>query len=265
MSVKSKIHVALFLLLRPSYFPDFFRRLKNNFALKLLPKQIGRNKSVSEKWASSHAVDIVEAMRLLGYEIDADLPIKVVSALKEAEEIYCASNVSMGSGTSVELLYRLCEELNVKKVVETGVAYGFSSLAILLSISQRSGQLVSVDMPYPGRSNEDSVGCVVPKDFCKYWSLYRFPDYVGLPKALKKIEYMDLCHYDSDKSYEGRAWAYPLLWRSLRSGGVLVSDDVEDNTAFRDFAAENTIEPIVVCTSGAGSGQKHYIGILVKP
>lgn len=76
---------------------------------------------------------------------------------------------------------------------------------------------------------------------------------------------IDLCHYDSDKSYEGRAWAYPLLWKHLRSGGLMISDDIGDNTAFRDFAAECEVEPVVILAAGSGGAGSRYVGILVKP
>jgi len=64
------------------------------------------------------------------------------------------------------------------------------------------------------------VGCMVPHKLRQRWMLYRYPDYIGVSKALKRLEQLDIRHYDSDKSYEGRAWTYPLLWKHLRSGGL---------------------------------------------
>ena len=54
--------------------------------------------------------------------------------------------------------------------------------------------------------NEDNVGCVVHPLLRSNWTLIRKPDIIGLPFALKKLGKIDLCHYDSDKSYRGRKW-----------------------------------------------------------
>ena len=51
----------------------------------------------------------------------------------------------------------------------------------------------------------------------------------------KKVKQIDLAHYDSDKSYEGRLYGYKKLWDYLRPGGVLISDDIGDNMAFIYF------------------------------
>jgi len=71
-----------------------------------------------------------------------------------------------------------------------------------------------------------------------------------------------MCHYDSDKSYEGKIWALPRLWKRIKSGGVLICDDANDNLAFRDFCNEQTIEPIIAKTFD--SQVVKYVGIAVK-
>ena len=73
----------------------------------------------------------------------------------------------------------------------------------------------------------------------------------------------DLCHYDSDKSYVGRMWAYGLLWEALEPGGFFVSDDIGDNDAFRVFAGSVAAEPIVVEPGSYDTGAK-YVGVLRK-
>jgi len=261
----TKTKVMVFLAIRPHYLPELLRRLRNNLAKTMLPVPIGRSRVVAEQWASECSVDISEVFAILRSGSERNIKNEFPGVLEEAEQRRRSCPVSMGGGGSLDLLYSLCESIEAKRVVETGVAYGYSSLAILLSISKRNGELVSVDMPYPGRGNGKFVGFVIPDKLRSYWRLYRYPDYIGLPKALKQLPEIDLCHYDSDKSYEGRAWAYPLLWRKLRSGGLFVSDDIGDNTAFRDFAAECMVKPIVVNGPGSGASGERYVGIMIKP
>jgi predicted O-methyltransferase YrrM len=181
-----------------------------------------------------------------------------VLAAARAAEARCP--VPMGGGAHMDLLYWLAEGLQATRVVETGVAYGWSSLALLLSIRRRAGALlISSDMPYPGRNNDRFVGCVVPPSLRAHWRVISKSDRAALPRALRELDApIDLCHYDSDKTYEGRLWAYGLLWSALRPGGLLVSDDVHNNMGFRDFAERAEVEPIVVEFNGK------YVGILVR-
>ena len=64
-------------------------------------------------------------------------------------------------------------------------------------------------MPYPRKNNEKEVGIVVPQYLRENWVLIRKPDKPGITEALKKLNgKIDICHYDSDKSWWGRHYAY---------------------------------------------------------
>jgi hypothetical protein len=91
------------------------------------------------------------------------------------------------------------------------------------------------------------------------WSLVRKSDRDAIGPALEELGGLDLAHYDSDKSYAGRSFAYPKLWAALPSGGVLMSDDVEDNMAFRDFASSVDRKPIVLEKKPG-----NFAGVLIK-
>jgi predicted O-methyltransferase YrrM len=172
--------------------------------------------------------------------------------------------VKMGGAANLELLYFLAEHVGATTAIETGVAYGWSSLALLLSFRARTDScLVSTDRPYPGTNSGRYVGCVVPESLKRGWHLIRRADKEALPEALKILTEIDICHYDSDKSRKGRQWAYPLLWDALKPGGFFVSDDVGDNLAFRHFCHRHGVQPLIVHMS-ALSGKK-YVGILQKP
>jgi hypothetical protein len=115
-------------------------------------------------------------------------------------------------------------------------------------------------MPYPKANNEPFVGIVVPEMLRDRWTLIRRPDRGGLGRAIANFGgTIDLCHYDSDKSYSGRMYGYRLLWRALRSGGLLISDDIIDNFGFRDFCDRVGVTPAVVLNEGK------LVGLAVKP
>ena len=121
---------------------------------------------------------------------------------------------------NLELLYHLTRHLPARRAVETGVSYGWSSLAILLAQeSIGGGTLISTDMPYPRVGNEPHVGSAVPDRLRKSWTLIRQPDRPALPRALAEIGEIDLAHYDSDKTYAGQSWAFRKIWAALRPRG----------------------------------------------
>jgi len=166
----------------------------------------------------------------------------------------------MGGGANLDLLYGLARSLKPQKVLETGVAFGWSTLALLSATRDTTNsRVVSVDMPYVKRNLRKLVGAVVPEDLRQRWTLIRRADREGIPKALRILDGLDFAHYDSDKTPEGRLFSYPLIWKSLRPGGVLISDDISDNTAFFRFSEDIGVKPIVIALDDK------FAGVLVKP
>jgi predicted O-methyltransferase YrrM len=247
-------------LLQPRYWPELRR-----FAMRRLSgKPLDQNTSPQARAVTADmAITHAQAFRALG------LPASAVKSFAEEEHArsaaaqvrVSAARDGMGGGADIDLLYSLCLAFNAARVLETGVAFGWSSLAILSAIARRPGAiLTSVDLPYLGANLDDLVGLAVPNDLRAGWSLRRGADRDELPQAIADIRPIDLAHYDSDKSYAGRRWAYPLIWDGLRDGGLLMSDDVEDNLAFLDFAADISVEPLIV----GGPHRNRLVGILRK-
>ncbi len=240
---------------RPDLYPELGRKIiKNIFNRNSAFK--GREKT--NLWASQRAVSQEEAiLNLFGKKSErfADQFSTIFNeALKKQEE--CP--VKMGGAGALELIYEACEFTEAKSVVETGVAYGWSSLAVLTSLEERGGILYSSDMPYLEQNGDQYVGYVVPEKLKKNWKLFRHADRESLPKIFVESPQFDVVHYDSDKAYEGMFWAYNELYPRLRKGGVFISDDINDNSAFQDFCEKNGIEPTVVDFEGK------YVGIFVK-
>ena len=72
------------------------------------------------------------------------------------------ATVKMGGAGDLSLIHAAARLSGARRAVETGVAYGWSSLAILAALAEnRSGHLASVDMPYAKLNNEPFVGIVV--------------------------------------------------------------------------------------------------------
>jgi predicted O-methyltransferase YrrM len=242
-------------LKRPDLYPELGRKIVKNTVNR---GNAFKGKEKTNSWAASKSISQKEAVAKL-FNIDITTFRNTYSEiLKESERKENECPIKMGGAGALELIFYSCEFTNAKSAVETGVAYGWSSLAALLSLEKRGGTLYSSDMPYLAQDGDQYVGYIVPQSLKPNWKLFRFADKESLPKIFAENGTFDVVHYDSDKSYNGRFWAYTELYKHLRKGGVFISDDIGDNSAYQDFCEKNGIETTVVEYEGK------YIGVFVK-
>lgn len=255
-----QLRILLWFLAHPRYWRYFVYFVLWRLGNLRGSRNTSEHRAQAMAWCAQHAVDRQAALRqVIGAPEFPSFDEQFKDLLEAGQAAVSQASIPMGGAGDMELLYQCAEHLQATRVIETGVAFGWSSLALLLSLRQRpQARLVSTDLAYPRGNSEQYVGCVVPAQLRHQWTLIPYPDRQALPRALKLLPVIDLCHYDSDKSYEGRAWAYPRLWTALRSGGVFISDDVGDNLAFRDFCAQIGQTPVIYFY------KNKYIGIVVK-
>ncbi|HKY37067.1 MAG TPA: class I SAM-dependent methyltransferase [Polyangiaceae bacterium] len=163
-----------------------------------------------------------------------------VEATRKLHEL----GVTLGGGGHYELLYFLARWKKPALVLETGVAAGFSSAAILSALERNQlGQLKSSDFPYFRLERpERFIGCLVEERLKSRWHLETKGDRLNLPKLLRGVQQIDLFHYDSDKSHYGRRSALSQVGPKLSERAVLLMDDVQDNWFFREYV-ETTLTP----------------------
>jgi signal recognition particle subunit SEC65 len=209
---------------------------------------------------SAHAHDLLTALRAIGVNSLIHDPRAVHPSLFERGRqridrlAIPFHQLGLAGSSDLRLAYSTAVGIGARDILETGVALGWSSLAFLKATERTQGRLVSVDLPYPFLIGRSWVGAAVPDDMRERWTLLRHSDRRGIPKALHISDGYDLIHYDSDKTREGRRWAYPRLWRALRPGGVLISDDVGDNEIWAQFCESIGAPLIVVRRHRAYSG-----------
>lgn len=252
----NKFKTILWFLKKPQYIPQIFQILKRNKNAVL-----ENTREEATKWCKTNCVSQSEALKkLLNCNDYHEFSNLFPAEINEAQRIASNCPVKMGGEGAISFIFHLVKGTHSKKIIETGVAYGWSSLAILLAIKDiENAKLISNDMPYIKMNNEDYVGCIIPENLKLKWELQRLPDIKGIPLALEKFKnQIDLCHYDSDKSYTGRMWASPLLWKALKTGGFFISDDINDNLAFKHFCETVNKKPIIIEHLGK------YVGVIIK-
>lgn len=182
----------------------------------------------------------------------ADLRKEAVEAIDHGEQGVSPGLVDAHHGL---LLYAVTRELRPDCVVETGVCNGFSSLAILLALDENErGRLISIDLPFRAdeslesfRENtfqgyggasippDEEPGWVVPDDLRDRWRLHLGKSQKKLPEVVNDEPAIDIFVHDSEHSEPCMMFEYELAWERLTDGGLLLSDDVDWNSAFEEF------------------------------
>jgi predicted O-methyltransferase YrrM len=140
-----------------------------------------------------------------------------------------------GTATLGELCYLTCRYLCPQIAVETGVAYGVTSAYILEALADNGrGTLDSIDLPPLARDADGYVGYFIPQELRKRWTLHYGSARRVLPVVLNGAGTIDFFVHDSLHTYSHMKWEFEMALRSLRPGGVLISDDIEGNRAFEE-------------------------------
>lgn len=154
-----------------------------------------------------------------------------------AQGIERTRGTPLWGGAHFALLYFLARLSHPVTVVETGVAFGWSSAAILAALDVNGGgELFSSDFPSIYEKNPESdIGLLVDTPLRKRWHLLLDGDRRNLKRIISTVSRIDFLHYDSDKSYTGREFAISVVKQKLSPNGILVFDDIGDNVHFRNY------------------------------
>ena len=262
-----RFKIILWYVLRPLFWEHSLELVKRKFVFNK------KNESKEGlEWSKKNSTSLENAFNKLGLNYsEENLRLKIDNELIDnGKKLIKSSQINIDSSVDseelageayIDLLYIITSITETKFVIETGVGYGWSSLAILYALSKKNEVkgLLSIDMPYPSSKSNEYVGIVIPNYLKEKWKLIRLPDKPGIKVAIKNnLNKFDLAHYDSDKSIRGREYGYELLWNGLRKGGILISDDIENNLSFSRFV-ENKKSRFAVIKKN-----NKYIGIVIK-
>jgi predicted O-methyltransferase YrrM len=217
--------------LRPGYFPVMARKV-----FCRLEKNEG---PPARDWASRHAIPFDEYALSISPALREEALLWSEGFKARASRIVEEVGLDLGGGGCIELLYMLTRLLRPAAVLETGVAAGWSSAAILSALQVNGyGVLYSSDFPYFRYDNpEKLVGIVVPEHLRDRWHLHLRGDRRNIPAILREADSFALVHYDSDKSRAGREMVLNMVRGHLASGAYVVMDDIQHDLFFRDLVS----------------------------
>lgn len=210
-----------------------------------------RQQGVAEGVADALALDVSIVNQQL-----SNLPGFLVDEQKDAGMTIKWSATSELAATT----YALIKLLKPEVVVETGVGAGVSSWTILEAMEENNvGRLISIDLPTPNTELLPEVGYLVPGGLRRRWDLRIGPSRRLLPQVLEEFVEIDLFQHDSRHSYSNQLREYRAAWPFIKSGGVLVSDDVS-NDALHDASKSWGRETTIIRQS-----KNSPIGLIRKP
>ena len=231
--------------------------------IKKIFKRFEKNTSHEAKiWAKQNTnFSTEEFCRLVDSKLFDEILPEIKLLKNEAEAKLINLKVPLGGGGNYTLLYFLVRKLLPNIVVETGVAAGWSSLAILRGLNKnKNGKLYSSDFPYFRLNNPEQYIGILAKNEPNIidWSLDIRGDDIAISDIKKKIGNIciDIIHYDSDKSYSGRNAFIKNLYSNINSKTVIIFDDIQDNLHFKNLISKNKENFCIIEFNGK------YLGLL---
>jgi predicted O-methyltransferase YrrM len=133
-------------------------------------------------------------------------------------------------------LYGLTRWLRPLVLVESGGFVGMSSAFILKALADENlptSKLYSIEL-----SEDCEQGALIPEELRSSGGFVpmrgRVEDFLKGDQLPRSI---DMFLHDSSHSYQHMLWEFRQFWPRLRDGGLLVSHDVQMNSAFPQFIA----------------------------
>lgn len=148
---------------------------------------------------------------------------------------------------SRKFLYILCRILKPKIIVETGVAYGLSSLYILRALEKNNqGKLYSIDSVFRPWQIKDMIGAIIPQELRNNWELILGKSNERLQEVLDQFDGIDVFIHDSSHTYKNMLYEFSTCFEKLNENGLIISDDILDNDAFYDFVSKKKIKNYII-------------------
>jgi predicted O-methyltransferase YrrM len=231
------VHRRVRSILAQAFKPKRFKVMLNKIIKRISDINSEHASSENLDWIKANCSDFEELAMSLNAELWYEAQISSQDLKAKAEVILSTLEYRFGGGAAYPYLYFIARQLKPSCIVETGVALGYSSYSFLSAIAVNGeGKLYSSDFPYFRIPNpEKYIGIIVDESLRQNWDLYIEGDELNLPNILEMTDGVDLFHYDSDKSYSGRKFAISQIQKRLSPDGVIVMDDIQDNSFFRDY------------------------------
>ena len=229
---------TFFIILKSLFKPNTRFTILEKIYTRFFEKESKSQKEIYFNWLNKNKSDLEKFCQSINKDIWEKSLVRTKIINIHADKILKNIEHNLGGGGASELISFICLNIKPKCVVETGVAAGFSTFAVLDALAINNyGHLYSSDFPYFRISNaEKYIGVIVPQDLKKRWSLFIYGDKKNLNIINSKINEINFFHYDSDKSFKGRSRALSQIEKKFNKNTWILIDDIQDNSHFMKYS-----------------------------
>jgi predicted O-methyltransferase YrrM len=194
---------------------------------------------------------------------ERELPKEILKHLEVARNLFenysnCEHSITSSRWNAelhlFSLLYSFIRSNRVKNIVETGVANGFTTNAVMRALEENnnSGTLHSFDVLPETEKVYSGVG---------NWNFHLLNPrkaHKQITQITSKIPKIDLWIHDSNHGYRWQKFEYQLAFARLSQNGILISDDIEASPAWGELSRSHFRKSYILFDS------RKFVGIALK-
>jgi len=207
---------------------------------------------------------------LLGIEWPCSLDEHFNVAWNDLARHMSASGLTVGhwhdaDANLAHVVWCAIRHMDPQRVLETGVARGVTSALALGALAQSDGEvgrLWSIDLPPMMSGWHEQSKVLVDEAAWPNWSYIRGSSRRTMTSTCASIGSIDIFIHDSLHTPQTMKYEFDKAWPFMRTGGLLISDDVEGNSAFVDFVESRRIEKHFIAPKAGKAG---LFGVAFKP
>ncbi len=124
------------------------------------------------------------------------------------------------------------------------------------------GRLWSIDLPPMMSGWHEQSKVLVDETAWPNWTYIRGSSRRTMAPTCASIDSIDIFIHDSLHTRQTMRYEFENAWPFMRSGALLVSDDVEGNSAFVDFVTSRGVEEWFTAPKAGKAGM---FGVALKP
>ena len=239
-------------------YPSIFYILKKRLKLLIYGDRDGVSSNFLQK--SSNGV-FLSIEQLVGFE--KEFPREVINHIDKAKDLFkvvskTQSNITNTRWNAEEqlfiLLYSLIKANKSKLIIETGVANGITTNAIMKALEESGGD---------GELNSFDV---LPETSKAYlgggnWNFYLLKGkkvHKQINSEVSSLQNVDIWVHDSNHGYRWQKFEYLLALSVLNKNGILISDDIDASSAWGELAKTHFRKSYIIFDS------RKFIGIALK-
>jgi predicted O-methyltransferase YrrM len=207
---------------------------------------------------------------LLGVEWPCPLEHDFQKIWAELAAAAATTELQVGAGHDADgdlahIVWCAIRHMEPQRVLETGVARGVTSVLALRALSASgdgAGRLWSIDLPpmMPGWHEQSKV--LVDEVAWPDWTYVRGSSRRTMTRTCSAMGSIDIFVHDSLHTPQTMKYEFEKAWPHMRAGGLLISDDVEGNSAFVDFIDAHEVQRWFTARKAGKAG---LFGVAFKP